>query len=329
MNAAPALLGYAAVVGAVAPHVLVRSAWPHRAPGLGVALWLALIVSFVLTVVLAVAQLASVDGHVHAGLAGLGELLHACGVGIGAGIDLGDVLRPVSSVTGLDLATSLLPLGALAAFLGAFALRLLRGGALRARHRDRLDKVGVRSARLGATVLPHEAPAAYCLPGFRPRVVVSDGAVRLLTPGQLGAVLAHERAHVAGRHHLLLAAARAFSAVVPWLPLARRAREQMPVLVEMLADDRALRSHRREELATAMYELAAGRAPKGALAAHGGAGRPGTTPPAATSPSTALLRVKRLLRALPAPHPALRGAAAAVAFAVPLLPLAVACPPGG
>ncbi|MFF9012508.1 M56 family metallopeptidase [Streptomyces sp. NPDC014870] len=302
MNAAPALLGYAALVGTAGPWVLVRSAWPHRAPVLGAAVWLALLVSFTLTAVLATSQLAAPTEHLHAGLVGL---LHACGVGTDG------AAAPDPSTAGL-LAT-LLPSTVVATVLGAFAFHVLRAGVARARHRDRLDKVGVRCDRLRATVLPHGAPTAYCLPGFRPRVVVSEAAVRLLTDEQLAAVLEHERAHVAGRHHLLIAATRAFAGVFPWVPLARRAREQMAILVEMIADDHALRSHHGEVLATAMYELAAGRTPKGAFGAGG---------------STALLRMRRLLAPGRAPHPAVRGSAASLALTAPLLPLLAACPPG-
>jgi hypothetical protein len=97
------------------------------------------------------------------------------------------------------------------------------------------------------------------------------------------------------------------------VPLARHAREQTALLLEMIADDRALRSHSHEVLATAMYEMAAARTPKGALAAGG---------------PNALIRLKRILGPRKAPHPVLWGSVAAAAMAVPLLPLLVACPPG-
>ncbi|MGW6454921.1 M56 family metallopeptidase [Streptomyces sp. NPDC055078] len=301
MNAAPALLGYAAVVGVAAPRLMVRGAWPHRAPALAAAVWLALVLSFTLATALAASQLATPTEHLHAGLIGL---LHACG------LDIGSAAPDPTTADRLALA---MPLAVVAAFAGAFLCHLTRAGLIRARHRDRLDKVGVRCDRLRATVLPHGTPAAYCLPGFRSRIVVSEAAVRLLTEEQLDAVLEHERAHIAGRHHLLIAAAQAFATVFPWVPLARRAREELAVLLEMAADDRALRSHSHEVLATAMYEMAAGRAPKGAFGAGG---------------STALLRMKRILGPRRAPHPALWGSLASVALTVPLLPLLVACPPG-
>ncbi|WP_432064244.1 M56 family metallopeptidase [Streptomyces sp. C10-9-1] len=295
MNAAPALLGYAAVVGVAAPRLMVRGAWPHRVPTLGAAVWFALMVSFTLATVLAVSELAAPTGHLHAGLVGL---LHACGLGTGATAGGPALAMPLSVVT---------------AVVGAFLFHLARAGLARARHRDRLDKVGVRSDRLRATVLAHGTPAAYCLPGLRPRIVVSDAAVRLLTEEQLDAVLAHERAHIAGRHHLVIAAAEAFATVFPWLPLARRTREETAVLLEMIADDRTLRSHSHEALATAMYAMAAAGTPKGAFGAGG---------------ATALLRIRRILGPRRAPHPALRGSVASIALAVPLLPLLVACPPG-
>ncbi|MGW4699699.1 M56 family metallopeptidase [Streptomyces sp. NPDC004285] len=303
MNAAAALVVYAAVVGVAAPRVMTRSAWPHRAPALGAAVWLALMVSFTLATALAASHLATPTEHLHAGLVGL---LHACGLGTEA---------PAPDATTADRLALALPLAVVLAFAGSFLFHLLRASLVRARHRDRLDKVAVRCDRLRAVVLPHRTPAAYCLPGLRSRVVVSDSAVRLLAEDQLGAVLEHERAHVAGRHHVPLAAAEAFASVFPWVPLARRGREQTAVLLEMIADDRALRSHSHEVVATALYEMAAGRVPKGAFGVSG---------------STALLRLKRILGPRPAPHPALRGSLASVALTaplLPLLPLLVACPP--
>ncbi|MEW5626076.1 M56 family metallopeptidase [Streptomyces hydrogenans] len=302
MNAAPALLGYAALVGVTAPRVLLRSAWPHRAPSLGVTVWLALTVTFVLAVALAAAQLASPTEHLHAGLVGL---LHSCGVGSGPAV-------PDPGTT--DALAVALPAVVLGAWAGAVAHRLLRAGLRRARHRDRLDKVGVRCPRLRVTVLPHATPGAYCLPGLRARIVVSDAAVRLLSARQLDAVVEHERAHVAGRHHLPLAAAEGFGALFRRLPLARHVRDQVALLLEMSADDRALRRHPDAVLATAMYELAGGRTPRGAFGAAG--------------PSPAVLRMKRILGPRRAPHPALRSALASAAASAPFLPLLVACPPG-
>ena len=53
--------------------------------------------------------------------------------------------------------------------------------------------------------MEHSQPAAYCVAGRQPTVILTTAAVQALDPGQLDAVLAHERAHLAGRHHRLLA----------------------------------------------------------------------------------------------------------------------------
>ncbi|MFE2447790.1 hypothetical protein ACWDHW_46005 [Streptomyces melanosporofaciens] len=53
MTAALTTLGrYAAVVGSVTPKALARSAWPHRAPGLAIAVWHGLALSFTIALVL-------------------------------------------------------------------------------------------------------------------------------------------------------------------------------------------------------------------------------------------------------------------------------------
>jgi hypothetical protein len=292
------LLGHAVAVGILAPRLLLRSAWPYRAPALAVASWLGLSVSFTVAIALASYQLAAPTEHLHVSLIGL---LHSCGLAT-------DAAAPDPTVSA-RLAVAL-PALVVLLVLGSFAFEVLRGLRVRSRHRKVLDLVGRRSPRLRATVLDHELPAAYCLPGHRPRVVVSAGALRLLSAGQLDAVLAHERAHIAGRHHLALAASGAFVRIFGPLPLARHCGQQTAVLLEMIADDRALRRQPREVLAAAMYGMAAGAAPAGAFAVGG---------------PSALIRLRRVLAPQRRPHAALRGAVAVAAAAVPLIPLLLGC----
>jgi Zn-dependent protease with chaperone function len=308
VNAALALGTYTLLVGFAAPHLLLRSDWPHRAPALALTVWHALALSFALGTALTAYHLFMPMAHAHEGLWGL---LHSCGFDPGVGgLDL--------SVGGPALATGgrlsvALPAVVGIALAGGFAFHVARARLARTRHREAVDLVGRRSVRLGATVLPYDVPAAYCLPGRRPRIVVSEAAVRELAPEELAAVLAHERAHIAGRHHLALAGAAAFHSVFPLLPLARQVRDQTALLLEMIADDRTLRAHSDGALATAMYAMATARAPRDAFAAGG---------------RTVLIRMRRVLGPRTAPHPALRGALAAATAAVPLLPLLVACPLG-
>jgi Zn-dependent protease with chaperone function len=79
--------------------------------------------------------------------------------------------------------------------------------------------------------------------------------------------LAHERAHLAGRHHRLLATARIIGQVLPFLPLMRDADAQVARLMELHADDAALRASDPRSLATALAVLATGASPEPALAA--------------------------------------------------------------
>ncbi|MEU0042779.1 M56 family metallopeptidase [Streptomyces werraensis] len=301
MSAAPVLLGYAAAVGFLAPRLMLRGAWPHRAPALAVAVWHALCVSLTLAVALAAYSLAAPTEHLHADLIGL---LHWCG--------LTNASATPDPTTAARLAVAL-PLSVALLVLGCFGFEVLRGRRARSRHREVLDMVGRRSPGLRATVLEHDLAAAYCLPGFRPRVVVSAGALRLLSAEQLDAVLAHERAHIEGRHHLVLAASEAFARVFGLLPLARHAKVQTAVLLEMIADDQALRRQPREVLAAAMCEMAAGSAPAGAMAVGG---------------PSALIRLRRILAPQQRPHAAVRGSVAAAAVAVPLIPLFMGCAHG-
>jgi bla regulator protein blaR1 len=98
-------------------------------------------------------------------------------------------------------------------------------------------------------------------------VILTTGAVQALDPDQLDAVLAHERAHLAGRHHRLLALARIGRQVLPFVPLTRDAEQQVARLVELHADDAATRARDPLLLATALVLLATAASPAPALAA--------------------------------------------------------------
>ncbi|OKJ50997.1 M56 family metallopeptidase [Streptomyces sp. CB02115] len=66
-------------------------------------------------------------------------------------------------------------------------------------------------------VLPDDVPYAYALPGSPGRVMVSTALLASLEPAEHRAVFAHERAHLAGRHHRLLLATRLAGCVNPLL----------------------------------------------------------------------------------------------------------------
>jgi bla regulator protein blaR1 len=190
----------------------------------------------------------------------------------------------------------------------------------RRRHRVLLSLLAHGDPKVpGALVVDSPAAAAYCVPGIRSRIVISAGTLALLDAAELAAVLAHERAHVRARHDLVLLPFSALGRAFPRSRLVRRAHATVALLVEMLADDRALRHRPARELATALLRVGAsgaGHAPSGALAAM----------PAADGETVA--RVTRLLAPAPrlrAPVLALIWSTAAVLVAAPvallLLPL--------
>jgi beta-lactamase regulating signal transducer with metallopeptidase domain len=123
----------------------------------------------------------------------------------------------------------------------------------------------------GALVIDYPAAAAYCLPGIRSQIVVSVGTLDLLAPAELTAVLAHERAHLRARHDLVLIPFTSLRRVFPRSQAIAQASRTVALLVEMMADDHALRVRGllRRELATALlrFGTAGGDfAPAGTLA---------------------------------------------------------------
>ncbi|MGV9263792.1 M56 family metallopeptidase [Kitasatospora sp. NPDC003701] len=88
-------------------------------------------------------------------------------------------------------------------------------------------------------VVPGADAEAFALPAFRGRpgrVVVTAGMVRALGPAERQVLLAHERAHLAGRHHLLSAVTDLAAAVHPAL---RGLREALGFHLERWADEAA------------------------------------------------------------------------------------------
>ncbi|MGW0830431.1 M56 family metallopeptidase [Streptomyces prunicolor] len=121
-------------------------------------------------------------------------------------------------------------------------------------------------------VLDMESPEAFALPGAPGRIVVSSGMLRCLGDREREALLAHERAHLRGRHHLFQTLWR-FSAAVN--PLLRPLSDAGGFVLERWADEEAaVRVGDRTVVAHAVGRAAlAGSANRSrpALAATGGA----------------------------------------------------------
>jgi len=127
------------------------------------------------------------------------------------------------------------------------------------------------SAVSGAVVLDAPELAAYCVPGRPPAIVLTSGAVAVLDGAQLAAVIAHEKAHLAGGHHLLIAITRGLAAAFRAVPLFTRGAAEMARLTEMCADDTAARASGRNVLVSALLAMGTGTAtPHFALAATAG-----------------------------------------------------------
>jgi Zn-dependent protease with chaperone function len=289
VTAALGLLGYAVLLLTGVAPALARAAWPERAPRLAIAAWLALCASAIASVVLGGTALVVPSPGVSGGLA---WLLAACERALRA-----EYAHPGGAVLagaggGLAVSVTARTVWCVVASLTATA----QAGR---RHRRRLRLAGRPDKRLGAIVVDHGEPAAYCVPGTRHPVVLTTAALRVLDDEQLCAVLAHERAHQAGRHHLLVALAAVPAAAFAWVPAFRHARDQVVRLAELAADDAAARRSHRLAVAGALLTL--GAAPSGALGAGG---------------FTAAARVRRLIAA---PDPLSRAASAGGTAAVALI----------
>src|SRR5713101_4062552 len=143
-----------------------------------------------------------------------------------------------------------------------------------------------------------------------------------LDPGQLDAVLAHERAHLAGHHHRLRAMARIARQVLPFMPLMQDADTQVARLVELHADDTATRAHDPGLLATALVVLATAANPAPALATAGS-----SAPALAAAATDAVQRIHRLLGPAEPLGRARRQLLRATAAAIALTPLLLAFAP--
>jgi Zn-dependent protease with chaperone function len=255
----------ALLVGPV-PALLARAKWPLRAPRAAVVLWQAV-------------ALAAVLSAFSAGIAIASRLLMPGADGRPTASIVGDVHRLGWLLTALYVAVFAVTLSvgarlAIAAMRVAVATRRRR-----AHHRMLVDLLGLTGGASDLRILEVAQPLAYCLPGVRRRVVVSEGTLTALTDAEVAAILRHERAHLRARHDLVLEAFIAVHAAFPRFVRSASALDAVRLLVELLADDAAVRAAGRTPLARALVACASGHAPSGALAAGG---------------SNTVLRVRRL-----------------------------------
>jgi Zn-dependent protease with chaperone function len=241
---------------------LARSAWVSRAPRAAVVLWQSIGVS------------AGVAG-MGAGLCVAVERFHAdflSGLGdLGAGLVDGHPLRGLGlpDALGLTLAADL---GVVLLCLAATAM--VRTISTRARHRTLLNLLAAETSHQGTVMLDHPDAVAYCLPGLRPRIVISTGTMERLTHAELAAVIEHERGHAEEHHGLIMLPMAALSDLFRWIPYARLAPSSVGALLEMAADDHAARRRDPASLASALVQMATAHAPPRCTFAAAAAGVP-------------------------------------------------------
>ena len=246
MTVGAVLLLYATALGALGPLALRDDRWLARAPRLGATLLLAAALSVLTALFLAGLTIAMPGTALSSGLS---DLLGAC---------IHRLRSAYATPGGAAVAGAGLTLSATIAARTAWALITGCRRRRSERHRQRalIALCGRQPAASDSVILEQSRPAVYCVGGRAPAVIMTSGAVELLTAPQLAAVLAHEHAHLRARHHRVLAAAAVAGAALPELPLIRRLPQQVRGLLEMHADDLAARSHDPETLATALVAVA-------------------------------------------------------------------------
>ena len=217
------VLAAGGILGVAAPLVLGRLERLDRAPQTAAYLWIMATVGALSAVVLAGLLLLVGSSRL---LGDLAVLLSTCTMALRAALDAPTgTPGPLLGLALFALVAGGLLGGGLIA--GTHAWRAARG------QRELLTLAGRTQPGLpGVTVLDHPVPLAYCLPGRvgrrRGPVVITTATLEQLEPAQLQAVLAHERAHQARRHHALLLVAQALGIGFPWLPAARAAHTPWP-----------------------------------------------------------------------------------------------------
>ena len=102
----------------------------------------------------------------------------------------------------------------------------------------------VKRRLLGASfddvrVVSYPVPVAYTNGLLRGQIVVSTAMLEGLFPDEIQALIAHERAHVQGRHTGLLFVGRVLTRAFGFLPPVQRAAQQLLLGLEAAADDHA------------------------------------------------------------------------------------------
>jgi Zn-dependent protease with chaperone function len=265
---ADAVLLAAVAAGSVrCAQAMLRASWPRRSPAAAILLWQSLGLA---------GGLAAVGALLAIGSSGPGSQLGVVGGlnGLVRRSTTGRLIAPHQPLllTGVRLIALSAGFALLAVLCSVLVVAFADAVGARRRQRELLALLAHGDPKVpGALVVDHPAAAAYCLPGIRSQIVVSAGTLDLLGPAELTAVLAHERAHLRARHDLVLIPFTSLRRAFPRSRVIAQSYRTVALLVEMMADDRALRVRGLvpRELATALLRFGcagADSAPAGALA---------------------------------------------------------------
>jgi hypothetical protein len=225
----------------VLPMILRSSTRCDRNPRVGVAVWGAICLLGWFSAVVAFLEIGLGEPH--------GPLISSLGTFV---MRLGDghPLRGLglSEVVGLSVAFDISVL-----LIGGLIVTSVRIGYVRSQQRSVLDLVAETPNSVeGVCLLRHPYPMAYFLPGDGGRVVLSTGAIDVLSAIELNAVIAHENGHRSGRHGSLLVPLQVLSSFFSFLPIARLAPTAIRTYLEMSADDYSRSRGSSEALKTAL-----------------------------------------------------------------------------
>lgn len=229
------LVATTALIVGLAPTALTAGHWQIHRPRTALSLWCAAICGGALT-----------------GLAALG---HALVVAFGGATSPGPAHSLAVTVAGC------LALGVLVVLLAGLGAGSESVVDAEEHNRDLILQLAHDTyhldERCDLVVLDHDLPLACAVPGERPVVAVSDSLLRRLPMSQVRAVIAHERAHLSARHHLLTRLAGIHTLCLPRFWATRRLRRAVHSLIELAADDRAARVAGPAALANALVTLGA------------------------------------------------------------------------
>lgn len=250
MSIAVCLLAYGFVVAVLAPPLLLRLTRSGAAPRFALAAWLSAIGSTVLSWAAALVALLVDIGH-HQLYPLSRPVMDTC---------LAQLHDTAVGQLGTVAQAGLLTLAGLAGIAGLLLVTRLGRSLWNARrttftHARMARMAGRHSSELDAVVLDVDEPAAYCVAGKPHTVVVTRGVLAALDDHHLDAVLAHERAHLTGRHHLILALTRGLATVLPRITLFTIGAVEVARLLEMIADDAAALVHGRTTVLRALLTL--------------------------------------------------------------------------